>query len=490
MKTLLLSVLAVAMIGVMFPSVFGEEIWWTNSKDTVAIAFEKYDVVQGDAKNKVVVIEGFVKPKIEQLKQGQSLFAFLGNFAVYIDGERFGCSSYSGYTCAEPDPFQYDLDYGYENELPIWNRSGDYFEWRWEDDLSIPVKFKIFYEVYDNVTTNSQIELYYSPLADEMTNTVWKSKEYKLADLHQLNSEKSESPSPPVPQPEQQPKVESESLEQYEIDMGISIGVPESWEGETTYFPARSKEPATLESVLYSPNGYDEDAVITVFYYGTSVPYSDLTDNEKLEKIIKSEERFDRDSFYDRTEFISTSIKKDRGATIFTLEYESFDDSDSFYNSKTQMFEVHSDYGVWGVYLDVYKESSFARANENIEVFDALKNSFRILGIENNNSPEIFIKSSNSATADISVPTWIKNNAGWWADGTIDDNSFVQGIQFMIKENIISIPYLENSPSDTANSVPAWVKNNAGWWAEGQIDTSAFVEGMRYLVKVGIIKVS
>ena len=26
------------------------------------------------------------------------------------------------------------------------------------------------------------------------------------------------------------------------------------------------------------------------------------------------------------------------------------------------------------------------------------------------------------------VPDWIKNNAGWWADGTIDDSSFVSGI--------------------------------------------------------------
>jgi hypothetical protein len=194
-KILLFSVLAVAMIGLMVPSAFGENIWWTNSKDTVTIAFEKYDIVQGDAKNKVVIIEGFVSPKIEQLKQGDSLFAFLGDFAVYIDGERFGCTSYSGYTCAEPDPIQYDYsaDNGYGNELPIWNRSHDYFEWRWVDDLSTHVKFTIFYQVYDNVTTNSQIELYFSPLADEMTNTVWKSKEYKLADLQQLNSGKSES---------------------------------------------------------------------------------------------------------------------------------------------------------------------------------------------------------------------------------------------------------------------------------------------------------
>jgi len=37
------------------------------------------------------------------------------------------------------------------------------------------------------------------------------------------------------------------------------------------------------------------------------------------------------------------------------------------------------------------------------------------------------------------IPVWIKNNAGWWADGSIDDSSFVQGIQFLIKEGIMSI---------------------------------------------------
>ena len=37
------------------------------------------------------------------------------------------------------------------------------------------------------------------------------------------------------------------------------------------------------------------------------------------------------------------------------------------------------------------------------------------------------------------IPSWIKNNAGWWADGSIDDNSFVQGIQYLIKEGIMKI---------------------------------------------------
>ena len=38
------------------------------------------------------------------------------------------------------------------------------------------------------------------------------------------------------------------------------------------------------------------------------------------------------------------------------------------------------------------------------------------------------------------IPEWIKNNAGWWANGDIDDNAFVQGIQFLIKEGIMKIP--------------------------------------------------
>ena len=42
-------------------------------------------------------------------------------------------------------------------------------------------------------------------------------------------------------------------------------------------------------------------------------------------------------------------------------------------------------------------------------------------------------------TGSNEIPAWIKNNAGWWASGDIDDNSFVQGIQFLIKEGIMKI---------------------------------------------------
>ena len=88
---------------------------------------------------------------------------------------------------------------------------------------------------------------------------------------------------------------------------------------------------------------------------------------------------------------------------------------------------------------------------------------------------------------EVSIPQWIKNNAGWWADGQIPDSAFVQGIQFLIKEGIIVIPPTEQEASSESTSIPAWIKNNAGWWADGQIPDSAFVQGIQFLIKEGII---
>ena len=51
--------------------------------------------------------------------------------------------------------------------------------------------------------------------------------------------------------------------------------------------------------------------------------------------------------------------------------------------------------------------------------------------------------SNDVVSEDNKIPGWIKNNAGWWADGQIDDNSFVEGIQFLIKEGFMQIPITE-----------------------------------------------
>jgi hypothetical protein len=96
----------------------------------------------------------------------------------------------------------------------------------------------------------------------------------------------------------------------------------------------------------------------------------------------------------------------------------------------------------------------------------------------------IVINGSN----DIVIPNWVKNNAGWWADGEIPDSAFIDGIEFLIKEGIIVVPITESEGQSDSN-VPDWVMNNAGWWADGQIDDRTFANGIQFLIKVGIISV-
>jgi len=60
---------------------------------------------------------------------------------------------------------------------------------------------------------------------------------------------------------------------------------------------------------------------------------------------------------------------------------------------------------------------------------------------------------------EATIPDWIKNNAGWWADGLIDDSSFVSGIQYLIKSGIIVVIQVESS------DYPDWLINNLSWQA-------------------------
>ncbi len=91
---------------------------------------------------------------------------------------------------------------------------------------------------------------------------------------------------------------------------------------------------------------------------------------------------------------------------------------------------------------------------------------------------------------EISIPDWIRNNAGWWSEKQIDDNTFIQGIQFLIKEGIIQIPTTKQGNNLGSDEIPDWIRNNAGWWSEKQIDDNTFIQGIQFLIKEGIIQIS
>ena len=89
------------------------------------------------------------------------------------------------------------------------------------------------------------------------------------------------------------------------------------------------------------------------------------------------------------------------------------------------------------------------------------------------------------------MPPWFKNTARWWADGMVDDNSFIEGMQFLIDQGIIRIPATAVTPDPDAGTdqVPSWFKNTAGWWADGTVDDNSFIEGMQFLIERGIIRI-
>jgi hypothetical protein len=106
---------------------------------------------------------------------------------------------------------------------------------------------------------------------------------------------------------------------------------------------------------------------------------------------------------------------------------------------------------------------------------------------ENKNMPS---NGNNNVTPSITIPSWIKTNAGWWANDEIQDSDFVQGIQYLITNGIMKIPSTTPGSSSGSNDIPIWIKNNAGWWSKGQISDNDFVQGIQYLIKNGIMKIA
>ena len=45
------------------------------------------------------------------------------------------------------------------------------------------------------------------------------------------------------------------------------------------------------------------------------------------------------------------------------------------------------------------------------------------------------------------------------------------------------------SGSEISQIIPSWIKNNAGWWSNDQITDQDFVQGIQYLIQQGIMRV-
>jgi hypothetical protein len=100
----------------------------------------------------------------------------------------------------------------------------------------------------------------------------------------------------------------------------------------------------------------------------------------------------------------------------------------------------------------------------------------------------IIINRITHQSDETSIPDWIRNNALWWSQEQIDDNTFIQGIEYLIKNQIIVISQVTQETLES-KEIPSWIRNNAAWWADDQIDDETFVQGLEFLIQKGIIRV-
>jgi len=104
----------------------------------------------------------------------------------------------------------------------------------------------------------------------------------------------------------------------------------------------------------------------------------------------------------------------------------------------------------------------------------------------NSARPVTFIVTVNAPA--ILIPDWIKEVAAFWCDDKIDDSSFIDGIQYLIDNDIILVPST-SSGYGSSQSIPSWIKNNACWWSQNLISDEDFAGGLQYLIGQGIIRI-
>ncbi|WP_316505325.1 ABC transporter substrate-binding protein [Nitrosopumilus sp.] len=98
--------------------------------------------------------------------------------------------------------------------------------------------------------------------------------------------------------------------------------------------------------------------------------------------------------------------------------------------------------------------------------------------------------STVSAFADSAIPNWVKQVGEYWITDQIDDDGFVQVIEYLVQQKIITIPNAESPEGESAASIPSWIKTNSEFWVKGDISDDEFAVGLEWLINNGVVRVS
>ena len=94
----------------------------------------------------------------------------------------------------------------------------------------------------------------------------------------------------------------------------------------------------------------------------------------------------------------------------------------------------------------------------------------------------------NKINDSLLIPDWIRDDALLWSEEKIIDNKFTDIINYLIKNEIITIPENQSNIIEV-KKIPSWIRTTTGWWVDNQIDDKTFVQSLEFLVKQNIISI-
>lgn len=83
------------------------------------------------------------------------------------------------------------------------------------------------------------------------------------------------------------------------------------------------------------------------------------------------------------------------------------------------------------------------------------------------------------------IPSWVKDTARKWHDGTINNVEFSKDIQYLISSGLVKT---NTKPTDTFDHIPSWIKQVTNWWAQGLVRDDDYVNSIQFLLDENIIR--
>jgi hypothetical protein len=278
-------------------------------------------------------------------------------------------------------------------------------------------------------------------------------------------------------------------------EYGFDLEYPEEWFVDETKINFEGKtrilniveEQGNLNRTLTV--GFSDKSTITDSNDQTTLDA--LVDNEKkyCDTRLADDNDFDCENFV----LLESKIQNDSNGKVYTIKYAWNDGSRYHITQKDHMFAGNKSWeitgeGILAPFLLTKNVMEYSIASFKLN--DSVSNIPSTTSEPESQIDPPSMEFDTVPSESTQIPEWVRGNAEWWAQGAIGDSDFVSGIQYLIKEKIMSIPEtVQGATSDDSQEIPSWIKNNADWWAQGLISDNDFVKGIQYLIEQGIIAV-